>query len=118
MTGVQTCALPISVGPEAIDPGPRRALQHEGHVLHGNAPVAVGYANHCGVVDQPIFRLHGAVVLGRVSWEREPFGERLVADAGAETRRADIVFFFQRQGSRQAVDPMAGVVFADSFAAT
>jgi len=39
-------------------------------------------------------------------------------DAGAETRWANIVFFFQRQGSRQAVDPMAGVVLADSFAAT
>ena len=71
-----------------------RLLQHEGHVLHGNAPVAVGYANRHGIVDQPIFRLHGAVVLGRVSWEREPFGKGLVADAGAETRRADIIFFF------------------------
>ena len=71
-----------------------------------------------GVVDQPVFRLHGAVVLGRVSWEREPLGEGLVPDAWAEARRTDIVFFFQRQGSRQAVDPMAGVIFADSFAAT
>ena len=70
------------------------------------------------VVDQPVFRLHGAVVLGRVSWEREPYGEGLVTDAGAKTRRADIVFFFQCQGSHQAVDPMAGVVFADSFMAT
>ena len=82
------------------------------------APIAVGYANRRGLVDQPIFRLHGAVVLGHVSWEREPFGEGLVADVGAEARRTDIVFFFQRQGSRQAVDPMAGVVLADSFAAT
>ena len=95
-----------------------RALKHERDVLHGSAPVDVRYADCGGVVDQPIFRLHGVVVLGRVSREREPFGEGLVADAGAETRRADIIFFFQGQGSRKAVDPMAGIVFVDSFAAT
>ena len=69
-------------------------LQHEGDVLHGDAPIAVGDADGCGVVDEPIFRLHRAVVLGRVSGEREPFGEGLVADAGAKAWRADIVFFF------------------------
>ena len=75
-------------------------MEHEGDILHGNTPVTVRYANHYGVVDQPIFWLHGAVVLGRVAWEREPFGEGLVADAGAEARRTDIIFFFQSQGSR------------------
>ena len=69
-------------------------MQHEGDVLHGHAPIAVGYADSSGVVDEPIFRLHRAVVLGRVSGEREPFGEGLVADAGAKAWRADIVFFF------------------------
>ena len=69
-------------------------MKHERDVLHGYAPVAVHYADSGRVVDQPIFRLHGAVVLGPVSGEREPFGERLVADAGAKARRADIVFFF------------------------
>ena len=49
-------------------------------------------------------------------WEREPFGEGLVADAGAEARRADIIIFFQGQGSRKAVDPMAGIILADSLA--
>ena len=45
-------------------------------------------------------------------------GEGLVADAGAEARWADIIFFFQRQGLRKAVDLMAGILFADSFAVT
>ena len=83
-----------AVGLEAVEPCARRALQHEGDVLHGDAPIAVGYADGRGVVDEPIFRLHRAVVLGRVSGEREPFGEGLVADAGAKAWRADIVFFF------------------------
>ena len=100
---------------EAVEPGARHALEHQGNIFHGSTPVAVCYANRRGVVDQPIFRLHGAVVLGRVSWEREPFGEGLVADAGAKAGRADIIFFFQGQGSREAVDPVAGVVLADSF---
>ena len=57
-------------------------------------PLAMLTAVEYGVVDEPIFRLHRAVVLGRVSGEREPFGEGLVADAGAKAWRADIVFFF------------------------
>ena len=83
-----------AVGLEAVEPGACRALEHQGDILHGNASIAIRYANGGGVVDQSVSRLHGAVVLGRVSWEREPFGEGLVADAGAEARRADIIFFF------------------------
>ena len=83
-----------AVGLEAVEPGARRALEHQGDIFHSNVSIAIRYANGGGLVNQPVFRLHGAVVLGRVSWEREPFGEGLVADAGAETRRADIVFFF------------------------
>ena len=80
---------------EAVEPGARRALEHQGDIFHGNASIAIRYANGGGVVDQPVFRLHGAVVFGRVSWEREPFGKGLVADAGAKTRWANINFFFQ-----------------------
>ena len=69
-------------------------MKHERYVLHGYALVAVRYADSGRVVDQPIFRLHRAVVLGRVSGEQEPFGEVLVADAGAKARRADIIFLF------------------------
>ena len=69
----------------------------------------------CGVVYQPVFRLHGAGVLGRVSGEREPFGEGLVSDAGPKARRTQLVFFFQRQGSVESVDPVVGVVFSDSL---
>ena len=57
------------VGLEAVQPGACRALKHERDVLHGNVPVAVCYADRGRVVDQPIFRLHGAVVLGCVSGE-------------------------------------------------
>ena len=82
------------VGLEAVEPGACRALQHERDVLHGYAHVAIRYADSGRVVDEPILWLHRAVVLGRVSGEREPFGEGLVADAGAKAWRADIVFFF------------------------
>ena len=47
-----------AVGLEAVEPCARRALQHQGDVLHGDAPIAVGDADGCGVVDEPIFRLH------------------------------------------------------------
>ena len=70
------------------------ALKRERDVLHGYAPVAVRHADSGRVVDEPIFRLHRAAVLRCVSGEREPFGEGLVADAGAKAWRADIVFFF------------------------
>ena len=83
-----------TVGLEAIQPSARCSLKHEGDILHGNTLVAVCYVNCDGLVDQLVFRLHRAVVLGRVSQEREPFGEGLVADAGAKARRAEIVFFF------------------------
>ena len=56
--------------------------------------LGVRYADSGRIVDEPIFRLHRSVVLGRVSGEREPFREGLVADAGAKAWRADIVFFF------------------------
>ena len=79
---------------EAVQPCLGRALEHGRNILHGNAPVATCYVDCGGVVNQPILRIHGAVVLGSVSWEREPFGKGLVADAGAKSRRADIIFFF------------------------
>ena len=78
--------------------------------------VAVCYVVGRGVVNQPVLRLHGAGVLGRVSWEGEPFGKGLISNAGPETRRTQLVFFFQRQGSVKSVDPVAGVVFPDSLA--
>ena len=79
---------------QAVQPCPGRALEHERNVLHDNALVAVRDADGCRVVDQPVLRLHGAGVFGHVSWEREPFGERFVSDAGAETRRTQLIIFF------------------------
>ena len=38
--------------------------QHGGGIFHGNTPIAVCYANRGGVIDQPIFQLHGALGLG------------------------------------------------------
>ena len=81
-------------GLQAVQPCPGRALEHERNVLHSNALVAVRDADGCGVVDQPVLRLHRAVVLGRISWKREPFGKGLVADAGDKTRGAQRVFLF------------------------
>ena len=71
-------------GLQTVQPCPGRALEHEWNILHGNTLVAVSYADDRGVVDQPVFRLHEAGVLGSVLREREPFGEGLVANAGAE----------------------------------
>ena len=104
-------------GLQAVQPRPGRALEHERDVLHGNALVAVGDADSCGVVDEPVLRLHGAGVLGCVSRESESFGEGLISDAGAKTRRTQLIFLFQRQGSIEAIDPVAGIVFSDSFSA-
>ena len=64
-------------------------MKHERDVFHDNALVAVRYADGRGVVDQPVFRLHGAGVFGCVSGEREPFGKGLFSDARTETCRAD-----------------------------
>ena len=36
-------------------------------------------------------------------------------DAGSKTGRAQLVFFFQRQGLVELVDPVAGVVLSDSL---
>ena len=82
------------VGLEAVQPGPSRALKHQGDVLHDNTLVSVCYVDCGGVVDQPVLRLHKAIVFGRVYWDREPFGEGLIANAGARTRWADRIFFF------------------------
>ena len=54
-----------AVGLEVVEPGPCRALEHERDILYGNALVAVRYADGGGVVNKPIFRLHGAVVFRR-----------------------------------------------------
>ena len=58
-----------AVGLEAVQPSACHALKHERDVLHGNALVAVRYADGRGLVDQPVLRLHGAIVFWRVSWE-------------------------------------------------
>ena len=63
-------------------------------VSYGNALVAVRYVDGCGVVDQPIFRLHGVGIFGRVSGEREPFGEGVISNTGAETRRTQLILLF------------------------
>ena len=102
---------------QTIQPRPGRALEHERDVSYGNTLVAVRYVDGCGVVDQPIFRLHGAGIFGRVSGEREPFGKGLVSDAGAEARWTQLIFFFKRQGSMETVDLVAGVVLSDSLSA-
>ena len=83
-----------AAGLQAVEPRPGSALKHERDVFHGNALVAVCYVDGRVVVDQLVFRLRRPVVLGRVSWEREPFGEGFITDAGAETRWAECVFFF------------------------
>ena len=83
-----------AAGLQAVQPCPGGALEHERNILHGNALVTVCYAHGPGVVDQPVLRLHGAGVLGRISWEREPFRKGLIADAGAEARWSQRVFFF------------------------
>ena len=106
-----------AVGLQAVQPCPGRALEHERNVLHSNVLFSVFYVDGCGVVYRPVIRLHRAIVLGSVSREREPFEEGLVANAGGETRRADCIFFFKRQGSGQAVDPVAGVIFSYSLMA-
>ena len=85
-----------AAGLQTVQPCPGRAPEHEWNILHGNSLVAVHYVDGRGVVDQPVFRLHGAGVFGCVSGEREPFGEGLISDAGPETRRTQLVFFFQR----------------------
>ena len=105
----------VVAGLQAVQPCPGRALEHERNILHGNALVAVRDADGRGVVDQPVIRLHGAGVLGRVSWEREPFGKGLVLNAGPETRRTQLVFFFYGQGLSKSLDPVALVVLYDSF---
>ena len=81
-------------GLQAVQPCPGYALEHERDVHHGNMLVAVCDADGYGVVDQPVLRLHGAGVLGRISREREPFGEGLISDVGAKTRRTQLIFFF------------------------
>ena len=82
-----------AAGLQAVKPRPGCALEHEQDVLHGNALVAIRYADGSGVVDQPVLRLHGAGVLGRVSREGEPFGKGLIPNSWAETGRAQRVFF-------------------------
>ena len=84
-----------AAGLQAVQPCPGRALEHEWNIPYGNSLVAVRYINGRGVINQRVLRLHGAGVLGRVSGEREPFGKGLVSDAGPETRRTQLVFFFQ-----------------------
>ena len=84
---------------QAVQPCPGRALEHERNVFYGDTLVAVRYVDSRRIVNQPVLWLHGAGVLGRVSWEREPFGKGLVSNAGPETRQTQLVFFFQRQGS-------------------
>ena len=49
--------------------------------------------------------------------EREPFGKRLVSDAGSKAGRTQLIFFFQCQGSVESVDPVAGVVLSNSLSA-
>ena len=93
-TSVKSTQLLMLGGLQAVEPRSGNALKHERDVLHGNALVAVCYADDGGVVNQPVLRLHGAGVFGRVSWEREPFGEGLVSNAGAETRRTQLIFLF------------------------
>ena len=83
-----------AAGLQAVQPCPGHALEHEWNVLYGNTLVAVRYVDGRGVVNQPVFPLHGADVLGRVSGEREPFGKGLVSDAGSKTGRTQLVFFF------------------------
>ena len=83
-----------AAGLQAVQPCPGRALEHERKVLHGNALVAVRDSNGGGVVDQLVLQLHRAGVLGCISREREPLGERFVPDAGAEARRTQPIFFF------------------------
>ena len=83
-----------AAGLQAVEPRPGRAVKHERDVLHGNALVAVRYADCQGVVDQPVLRLHGAGVFGCISLEGEPFGEGLISDSWAETGRAQRVLFF------------------------
>ena len=96
-----------AAGLQVVQPCPGRALEHEWNVLHGNALVAASYVDGRGVVNQPIFWLHGAGVLGSISGESEPFGKGLISDAGAKTRWTQLIFFFQRQGSVESVDPEA-----------
>ena len=83
-----------AAGLQAVQPCPGGALEHEWNILHGNVLVAVCDADGCGVVDQPVLRLHGAGVFGRISREREPLGERLILNAGAKARRTQLIFFF------------------------
>src|SRR3954465_14695422 len=66
-----------AAGLQAVQPCPGCALEHERNILHGNALVAVRYADGCGVVNQPVLWLHGAGVLGGISGESESFGEGL-----------------------------------------
>ena len=68
-----------AAGIQVVKPRPGCALKHEWDVLHSNALVAVRYADGHGVVDQPVLLLHEAGVLGRISWEREPFREGLIS---------------------------------------
>ena len=104
-----------AAGLQAVEPRPSNALKHERDILHGNALVAVRYADGCGVVDQPVLRLHGAGVLGRVSREGEPSGEGLILNSGAETGRAQRIFFFKCQGSVETIDSMASIILSDSL---
>ena len=83
-----------AAGLQAVKPCPGCALKHEQDVLHDNALVVVCYADGRGVVDQLVFRLHGAGVLGRISWKREPFREGLISDSRAKTGRTQCIFFF------------------------
>ena len=101
-------------GLQTVPPCPGRALEHEWNVLYGNTLVAVCYVDGRGVVNQPVFRLHGAGVFVRTSGEREPFGKGLVPNAGPKTGWTQLVFFFQRQGSVESVNPVACVVLSDS----
>ena len=106
-----------AAGLQAVEPRPSSALKHERDVLHGNALVAVCYADGSGVVDQLVLRLHGAGVFGHVSWEGEPFGEGLITNSGAEAGRAQRILLFKRQGSVEAIDPVASIILSNSLSA-
>ena len=79
---------------QTVQPCPSCALEHERDVLHSNTLVAVRYDDGRGVVDQPVLRLHGASVLGRISGKREPSREGLISDSGAKSVWTQCVFFF------------------------
>ena len=79
--------------------------------------IGTGDANGRGVVGEPVFWLHGPIVLGGVAGKHEPLGKGLLPDAWAEARRPDSAALLHLQGVSKPIEAVASVGVVDGVRA-